>query len=143
MCLQLYEKLYKTQPFSLGFSDRSFKYVEMDVKTDTVRYAMDIAESKKTFFSVVERFRYDTVALGQLYRKMKEIKCIWLGKDNLYYMGKEETIVFLSFKSALNGNPFLDRKFYMLILFDPRFITPEMAREIEKNGYKKVKKNIY
>src|SRR5436189_2440283 len=71
--LQLYEKLYKTQPFSLGFSDRSFKYVEMDVKTDTVRYAMDIAESKKTFFSVVERFRYDTVALGQLYRKMKEI----------------------------------------------------------------------
>jgi hypothetical protein len=141
--LKLYEELYSTQPFSLGFSDRSYKYVGMDIKTDTVRYAMEIEESEKAFFYAIGAFKYDTVDLRRLFVKMKEIKCIWLGKDNLFYKGREETVVFLSFRSVALGNPFLDRKYFMLMFFNPGFINSETTMEIEKHGYKKVNDHIY
>ncbi|MFX8516206.1 hypothetical protein ABTM14_19780, partial [Acinetobacter baumannii] len=36
-----YDSLYKTKPLSIGFSDRSFKYITIEVETDTIRYAFN------------------------------------------------------------------------------------------------------
>jgi len=141
--LKLYKGLYRTQSFPLGFRGRSFKHVGMGIKTDTVRYALNNELSQKTFLYAIHEFNYDTTNLLKLFVKMHEIKCIWLGTEQFYYKGKEEEVVFLSFRSVKFGNPFLDRKYYMLVLFDPAFITPETELAIIKHGYKKVKGQIY
>jgi maltoporin len=140
---RLYAKLYETQPFTAGFSDKSFKYEGIDIRTDTVRYAMDNSESKEMFFKAVYAFNYDTVMLRLLYNKMKNIKSIWIGKQDIYYKGKKEYVTYLSFKSVLIGNPMLDNKYYMLVFFDPEFINPETTKAIEKLGYKKITNVIY
>jgi hypothetical protein len=74
---------------------------------------------------------------------MRAIKSIWIGKQNIYYKRKEESVLYLSFKSVLIGNPMLDNKYYMLVFFDPAFINPESTKEIEKLGYIKITREIY
>ena len=118
--VSLYKGLYNHQPFSIGFSDRSYEHIGMDIITDTVRYAVDNLQSMQIFREAVYIFKYDTVALRKLYRKMYDIKCIWLGTTEIFYKGKEEDVIFLTFRSVRFGNPFLDRKYYTLVIFDPQ-----------------------
>ncbi len=115
----------------------------MDITTDTVRTALNNEQSEKLFFKAIDIFNYDTANLRSLFVKMKEIRCIWLGKEQFYYKGKEEEVVFLSFRSVKFGNPFLDRKYYMLVFFDPEFINAETTKYIQSKGYKKVNDQIY
>ena len=141
--VSLYKKLYKHQPFSLGFSDRSYEHIGMDIITDTVRYALDNQQSMQLFREAIYAFEYDTVAIRKMYRKMYDIKCIWIGTADFYHKGKREDVIFLSFRSVRFGNPFLDRKYYTLVIFDPNFINAETDRLIREAGYKNVRNEIY
>jgi hypothetical protein len=141
--ISLYKGLYNHQPFSLGFSDRSYEHVGMDIITDTVRYAIDNLQSMDIFREAVYLFNYDTVSIRKLYKKMYDIKCIWVGTTDTYYKGKKENVIFLTFRSVRFGNPFLDRKYYSLVIFDPKFINEETDRIIREDGFKKVKNEIY
>jgi hypothetical protein len=141
--ITLYKGLYNHKPFSIGFSDRSYEHVGMDIITDTVRYAIDNLQSMEIFREAVFVFNYDTVAIRKLYKKMYDIKCIWIGTTDIYPNGKREDVIFLTFRSVRNGNPFLDRKYYALLIYNPGSIDAEMELEIQKAGYKKVKNEIY
>lgn len=141
--ITLYRGLYKHLPFSIGFSDRSYEHVGMDIITDTVRYAIDNLQSMEIFREAVYVFDYDTVAIRRLYKKMFDIKCIWVGTTDTYYKGRREDVIFLTFRSVRNGNPFLDRKYYALLIYNPGSINAEMELEIQKAGYKKVKNEVY
>jgi hypothetical protein len=141
--LALYKGLYRQQPFSLGFSDRSYEHIGMDIITDTVRYALHNEQNMDLFREAVYGFKYDTIALRQMYIKMYDIKCIWVGTADFYYEGKQEEIVFMSFRSVRFGNPFLDRKFYNLVLFDPALMNENNRKLIEAAGFKKIENEIY
>jgi hypothetical protein len=115
----------------------------MDIITDTVRYALDNQQSMQLFREAIYAFEYDTVAIRKMYRKMYDIKCIWIGTADFYHKGKREDVIFLSFRSVRFGNPFLDRKYYTLVIFDPNFINAETDRLIREAGYKNVRNEIY
>jgi hypothetical protein len=141
--LKLYDGLYQTQKLTLGFSDRGSKHVGFDIITDSIRYSLNNEESERVFYMAIDSFKYDTANLRRLYLDMYRIKCIWLGKEHFFYQGIEQEVVYLTFRSAKFGNPFLDRKYYALVIFDPGFINPETTRFIEKNGYKRVNDHVY
>ena len=141
--ISIYKGLYNHQPFSLGFSDRSYEHIGIDIITDTVRYAIDNLQIMHIFREAVYAFKYDTVSIRKLYKKMFDIKCIWIGTTEIYYKGKKKDVIFLTFRSVRFGNPFLDRKYYTLVIFDPRFINEETNRLIREAGYKNVKNEIY
>jgi hypothetical protein len=141
--VSLYKGLFNHQPFSLGFSDRSYDHIGMDIITDTVRYAVDNLQSMDKFREAVYLFKYDTVSIRKLYLKMYAIRCIWVGTTEIFYKGQKEDVMYLTFRSVRFGSPFLDRKYYTLAIFDPRFINEETDRLIREAGYKKVKNEIY
>lgn len=141
--LSLYRQLYSHQPFTIGFSNRDFRYVGMDIITDTVRYAINNEQSLELFREAINGFHYDTAALLTLYRKMHAIKCIWMGTADLFYDGREEIVTFLSFRSVLFGNPFLDRKYYNLVIFDPAFVNPRTDSMFRAQGFNRVKDEVY
>jgi hypothetical protein len=74
---------------------------------------------------------------------MYAIKCIWMGTADLFYDGREEIATFLSFRSVLFGNPFLDRKYYNLVIFDPAFINPHTDSLIRQQGFTRIKDEVY
>jgi len=141
--LQLFKGLYKTQPLSLGFSSRSFKSIGVEINTDTVRYVINNDQSINLFYLGLETFQYDTIALRKIYQKMYDIKALWIGRSHYYYEGRQQELTFLSFRSVMFGNPFLDRQYYALLFLDEKNVDPEKEKAIAAAGFKKVKGNIY
>lgn len=130
--LQQYEKLYAHQPFSAGFTDKSFQYYLMEVSTDTLRYIINSDNNLTQLGQVIQRFNYDTVQLRVMARNMRDIKCLWLSKSSFFIGDQRETITFLSFKSATVDKPFVENKYYVLIF---------LKRPINSSGFKERLKN--
>lgn len=139
----LYADLYRTQPLSLGFNDRAFKFPAIEIKTDTQRYVLNAEQSSYIFPMAVEAFKYDTLALRQLYDSLRSLRCFWMGADKAYGKTKSYNVYFLSFGSVQGGNPFLDRKYYNLVWIDPLFFKENPDIDLSRKGFTRVKDNIF
>lgn len=138
-----YHDLYKTQPFNLGFSERDYSKIGMDIITDSMRYAVTNQQFSEAIGETVRAFRYDTVKLRKLYFDLYAIRAIWIGKDEIYYQKKKSLITYLSFRSVAVGNPFLDRKYYTLVMFEPAELDEEFKSVLQKRGFNNIKENVY
>ena len=138
-----YEELYKQQPFNLGFSERDYSNVGLDIITDSIRYSITNQQRTDAIQKAVLAFGYDTVKLRKLYIDLYEIRAIWLGRDEMYYHDKKSIVTFLSFRSVAVGNPFLDRKYYTLIFFDTSQIDDNFKIMLDSQGFRQIKDNIY
>lgn len=141
--LNNYNDLYSTQPFNLGFSERDYSKIGMDIFTDTMRYAVTNQLLSDAIRETVRAFRYDTIKLRQLYTDLYGIRVIWLGKDKLYYQNRTSEVTYLSFRSVAGGNPFLDRKYYTLVMFDPATLTDEFNAILRTQRFSHIKGNVY
>jgi hypothetical protein len=125
-----YDTLYRQQPFSTGFTDKSFQYYVMQINTDTLRAIYTTDTRKQELWENVQRFHYDTVLLKKLAAKMKEVKCLWLSKTT-YYMGEQPVpFTYISFGSALIETPFVENKYYILVFLDHKVDHPDMQARI-------------
>ena len=105
-----YEKLYRTQPFSFGFTDRSYKHYVMEVTTDTLRYVYNSEVSRSKMYETIQKFNYDTVILKRMSDRMKVIKCLWLTKPSFILDGVRESVTTLSFRSVAVEKPFVENE---------------------------------
>jgi hypothetical protein len=138
-----YDDLYQHQPFNLGFSERDYSKIGLDIITDTIRYAITNQQRTDIIQKAVTVFGYDTVKLRKLYTDLYEIRAIWLGRDDIYHRGVKSSVTYLSFRSVAAGNPFLDRKYYTLVFFDPSQADDDFRRMLDKQSFRQVKDNIY
>lgn len=141
--MQLYDQLYEQQPFSAGFSDRSFKYYLLEVGTDSVRYIYNTEKNKEAFYSTILRFNYDTAKLKSLGEKIRDIKCLWLSKSTFYINDKPETVNFLSFKSVSSGKLFVENKYYILVFLKYPISSSDINARIEKGDLVKINDLVY
>jgi hypothetical protein len=141
--LNNYNDLYKTQPFNLGFSERDYSKIGIDILTDSIRYAMTNQQYSDAIRETVVAFGYDTARLRRLYTDLYEIRSIWLGKDEIFHKGGTSQVTYLSFRSVAGGNPFLDRKYYTLVIFDPVVLDEELRSTLIKQGFSPIKGNVY
>lgn len=138
-----YDQLYNQQPFSIGFTDKSFKYYVMEVTTDTLRYIFNTDQSEAKLFETILRFNYDTTLLKNLALEMKEIKCLWLDKSSFYVDEKKETVTFLSFKSAKVDKPFVENKYYVLVFLKQKIEHPDLKAKVKKGEIVKINDLVY
>ena len=135
----LYDSLYNHQPFSIGFTDKTFKYYVMEVTTDTLRSIFNNEKSEKQLFETIVRFNYDTSMLKQLSAKMKEIECLWIDKASFYLDEKKDTVTFLSFKSVLIDKPFVENKYYILLFLKKKPEHPYLTNRVKKGEIVRIK----
>ncbi len=138
-----YDSLYRTQPFSAGFTDKSCKYYVMQINTDTLRSVYTSDTRKGELWKNVLSYQYDTVLLNKMAAKMKKLKCLWLGKTTDWLGEQKETYTFISFGSALVDKPFVEDKYYILIFLDHKIDHPEVNKEIKKGNLVPVDDLVY
>ncbi|ULQ52065.1 hypothetical protein [Flavihumibacter fluvii] len=141
--LQLYDQLYRHQPFSAGFTDKSFKYYLLEVNTDTLRYIYNTDNNDQKFYQTILKFQYDTTKLKNLGTNIKAIKCLWLSKSSFYVDKRRETVTFLSFKSASTDKPFVENKYYILIFLPHQITSPDISERIKKGRLVKINDLVY
>jgi hypothetical protein len=140
---QVYEKLYDQQPLSIGFTDKSYKYYVMEVKTDTLRSIFNTNQSPEQLYGLIKKFNYDTAMLKDLSHKMKAIKCLWLSKSAFYVNKKRETVTFLSFESATSEKIFVEKKYYILVFLNHPIVSQDFNKRIEKGDLVKINDLVY
>lgn len=141
--LSLYEQLYAQQPFSAGFSDKSFQYYLMEVQSDTVRYIYNTEKNTEHLMQTVQKYHYDTAVLADLAKSLKAIQCLWLSKSSFFINEKRETVTFLSFRSVSSRKAFVENKYYILI-FIPHTIKDErIESRIKKGDLVKIDNHVY
>ena len=138
-----YDSLYRKQPFSAGFTDKSCRYYVMQINTDTLRSVYTTDTKKEELWKNVLRYQYDTVLLNKMAGKMKHLKCLWLGKTTDWLGEQKETYTFISFGSALVDKPFVEDKYYILIFLDHKIIHPEVETNIKKGKLVPVDDLVY
>jgi hypothetical protein len=138
-----YEKLYSHQPFSAGFTDKSYSYFAMEVKTDTVRYIYNTEKNSQQVARLIHRFDYDTAQLRAFAIKMKELKCLWLSKSTFFVNEQRETVTFLSFDAAAGNKPFVEQKYYILIFLNHPIMSQEFEKRIKKGNLVKIDELVY
>ena len=141
--LQLYDQLYQQQPFSAGFTDKSFKYYLLEVTTDTLRYIYNTDNNDQKFYEVIQKFQYDTTKLRGLGERLLAIKCLWLSKASFYVNEKRETVTFLSFKSKSTDKPFVENKYYILIFLPYPIESPNITERVKKGSLIKINDLVY
>jgi len=139
----LYDSLYHHQPFSIGFTDKTFKYYVMEVTTDTLRSIYNNERSEKQLFETIARFSYDTSMLKQLSTKMKEIECLWIDKASFYLDEKKDTVTFISFKSVLIDKPFVENKYYILLFLKKKLEHPYLQNRVKKGELVRINDLVY
>jgi len=127
-----FDVLYRHQPFSAGFTDKSFKFYAMQIVTDSLRsiYANDTG--KKELWDNIVTFHYDTALLKKMAGKMKQLKCLWIGKSDYYMDEQKVSFTFISFGSALIEKPFVENKYYILLFLDKKLDHPELDDRVKK-----------
>ena len=138
-----YDSLYRTQPFSAGFTDKSCKYYVMQINTDTLRSVFTTDTRKGELWKNVLRYQYDTVLLNKMAHKMKELKCLWLSKTTDWLGEQKETYTYISFGSALVDKPFVEDKYYILIFLDHKINHPVVEGKINKGDLVPVDGLVY
>jgi hypothetical protein len=140
---QLYQQLYQQQPFSIGFTDKRFKYYVLEVTTDSLRYIYNNEQSEERMYQTIVQFNYDTAALRKLATNMKSLKCLWLDKASFYLDQQLETVTYCSFKSVAIEMPFEENKYYVLLFSQHPLIHPRIKERISKGKLVPIKDNVY
>jgi len=138
-----YDSLYRTQPFSAGFTDKSCKYYVMQINTDTLRSVYTTDTRKGELWKNVLHYQYDTVLLNKMAQKMKHLKCLWLAKTTDWLGEQKETYTFISFRSVPIDKPFVEDKFYILVFLDHKIEHPIVNDNIKKGKLVPVDDLVY
>jgi len=141
--LKDYNLLYSQQPFSIGYTDRSYTYYVMYILTDTLRYIYDTKRGERKLSELIRRFNYDTALLRDLALKMKQTKCLWLDKTSFYLDNKKDTVTFLSFKSVLIDKPFVENKYYILLFLNHQRDHPAFKARLKRGDLVKINDFVY
>ena len=138
-----FEVLYQQQPFAAGFSDKSLKYYVMQIVTDSLRSIYTNDKREKEIWDKVYKFNYDTVLLKKMAAKMKEVKCLWIGKSAYYIDEQKLPFTSISFGSALIEKPFVEDKYYILIFLEKKLEHPELEDRVKKGKLVPVDDLVY
>ncbi len=141
--LKDYEALYRKQPFAIGFSDKRFSYYTIIMYTDSVRYLYNTHMNRKLVFDEMRQSSLTVEDLTGIARQIKDLKCLWIGKNELYIDNRKTMATNLSFKSQLFNRPFEENKYYILSFLETRMSKAATTRRLRKYGYHEVGRNVY
>lgn len=135
-----YKDQYRHKPFSILFTDKSFKHVSLELLTDSIRYIYEFEVSEKRILDTLKKFRMDVNATSSLISAMKNARCTWINTLDYYVDNKKDSMVYMSIKSRSFSIPFNNKKYYILAYFrQPQYYDQE-GRLLDNKTRRKIRK---
>ncbi len=138
-----YEKLYAIQPFEFGFSDKRFKYYTIQMYTDSIRYIYNTETGSDLIFEEMRQSKLNREDLTSIAMQIKDLRCLWIGKSDLYLDGKKTVSTNLSFRSVMFSTPFSENKYYILAFFDGEIPNSKAKRRLRKYSYRSIDDDVF
>ncbi len=137
---QSYKKLYDQKSFSVGFTDKSFKYISLEIITDSIKYVYEFEVTEPRFQDTLRKYRLPIQGIIELVAKMQLIHCIWINKLDYYNNNQKRSLIFMSIRKAVFQLPFTTEKYYILTFYpqpqyydsDGNLLSNRRLRKIRK-----------
>ena len=112
-----FKKAYQKKPFSIEFSDKSFKNITIEIMTDSIKYIYGFGATEKRFDDTLRKYKLDVQAIHGLITQMQSIHCTWVNTMDYYTDETKHSLIFLSMWPKVFKLPFSETKYYSLTFF--------------------------
>lgn len=137
---QTYKALYAKKPFSLGFTDRGFKNISVEIITDTLKYIYEFDETENGMKDTLVKYGLQVTPIIQLIHDMRAIKCIWINNLDYYDNFQKKQLIFMSIRPVAVRLPFTSEKYYILSFYNqPQYFDSE-GRLLDNRRQRKLRK---
>ena len=136
----LYKKLYEQKHFSVGFSDKSFDYISLEIITDSIKYIYEFELKESRFQDTMKKYGLPAAGITELVTQMRSIRCIWINNLDFYSNNQKRSLVFMSIRKLAFQLPFTSEKYYILTFYSqPQYFDSE-GRLLANRRIRKLRK---
>lgn len=113
-----FKKEYAKKPFSVEFTDRSFKNISLEIFTDSLKYiyGFDITENRLNDTLII--YHLNVGKIWEIINQMKFAQCTWVNNLDYYVDGDKQSLVFISIRPKIINFSFTNKKYYILTYFE-------------------------
>jgi hypothetical protein len=121
-----FRNAYQKKPFSIEFTDRSFKRVSLELVTDTLTYIYEYQVGEPRLQDTLKKYGYDTTAINYLIRTMQTRACTWIDNLDYYTETSKHSLIYISLWPRRFNFAFVNKKYYILTYFQqPQYFDSE------------------
>ena len=135
-----YKSLYYKGPFNLGFTDRNFKTISLEIITDTLSYIYEFGIDDARIIDTLTAYHLNAAKTNTLIKQMHDIRCTWINYSDYYVDEKKQTMILMSIKPVALKPLFSYAKYYVLSYFpQPQYFDSE-GRLLDKRKLRRLRK---
>jgi len=137
---ETYKALYPLGPFNVGFTDRDFKTVSLEIITDTLSYIYEFGINETRISDTLAAYNLNAARIKTLIKEMHDIRCTWINYSDYYVDEKKHTMILMSIKPVALKSLFSYAKYYVLSYFpQPQYFDSE-GRLLDKRKLRRLRK---
>ena len=135
-----YKALYQRGPFNVGFTDREFKTVSLEIITDTLSYIYEFNIEEPRLRDTLTAYNLNAAKINALIKQMHDIRCTWITYSDYYVDEKKNSLILMSIKPVALKSLFSYAKYYVLTYFpQPQYFDSE-GRLLDKRRLRRLRK---
>ena len=136
----MYNRIAAARPVSIGFTDKAFRHVLVEMKTDSIRYVYEFNIADPSLFDSLQHYGYDTAATLQLMRYMKKTQCTWINTLDYYTSGRKRLLTFMSIRHKSLSVPFSAEKYFILTFYKQPQYYDENGILLDRRNLRRARK---
>ena len=137
---QSYSKLYRQKPFIVGFTDKRFENISLEIITDSLTYIYDFKLNEKRLSDSLLKYNLNSTAITELINEMRSIRCTWVNNFDYYADTVKKSLVFLSIKPVGLSRPFSNKKYYIITYFSQKQYYDKEGRLVNNRKQRQLQK---
>jgi hypothetical protein len=135
-----YKALYPLGPFNVGFTDRDFKTVSLEIITDTLSYIYEFGINETRIIDTLAAYDLNAAKINTLIKEMHDIRCTWINYSDYYVDEKKHTMILMSIKPVVLKSLFSYAKYYVLTYFSEPQYFDSKGRLLDKRKLRRLRK---
>lgn len=136
----VYSHIAQPKLLSLGYTDNQYKYVLIEMKTDSIRYIYEFSSTDPALYDSLHKYGYDTTATAYLLQYMKKAHCTWVNKLDYYVDGQKRMLTFMSIRNRSLRAPFAPEKYFILTFYNQPQYYDENGVLLDRRNLRRARK---
>ncbi len=135
-----YRSLYRIEPFTVGFTDKEYRIVSLEIIKDTVSYINEFnIDETLRLADTLKAYKLNAGKISALIKEMNAIRCTWINQADFYVDEKKQSLIYLSIKPVAQ-RPLSSAKYYILTYFEqPQYYDKE-GNLLDKKTVRRIRK---
>lgn len=137
---ETYKELYPKGPFTIGFNDKNYQIISLQILTDSLDYIYEFGVNEPRLADTLTKYKLDTTKVAQLILQMQAIRCTWIKTYEYYLDEKLKSLIFMSVKPRVFNTPLSYKKYYILTYFPQPQYFDSNGKLLDKRTLRRLRK---